>query len=198
MKYSKLNIDYYNNNAHIEARNQLAKSFTDIHHWWYKSVEGKKRILDIGCGVGRDSAYLAANKHEVVSVDPSDEMLEIAGTTFPALRGHLINDKLPTLECIDYGKFDIIICSSVFHLLPVESHIDALSRLKELLKPGGFIALSLKHSPKEAELSNYPIEYNILLNMTRIVGLKVDNFKPTHDHITKNQMFWSNFILTCV
>ncbi len=35
-------------------------------------------ILDVGAGTGRDSAWLAAEGHRVVAVEPSNAMLKIA------------------------------------------------------------------------------------------------------------------------
>ena len=36
------------------------------------------RVLDVGCGDGRDSAWLAGLGHDVVAFDPSSEMIERA------------------------------------------------------------------------------------------------------------------------
>ena len=39
---------------------------------------GRLRILDIGCGDGRDSIWLAGMGHDVVAIDPAGAMLEAA------------------------------------------------------------------------------------------------------------------------
>ena len=196
MKFSQLNIDYYNNNAKIEAHNQLSKTFNDIHHWWYKSVTEKKRILDIGCGIGRDCAFLHNQNHEITGVEPSEIMCEMAKEHHPTLADNILVDKLPDLSENEYGKFDIIICSSVFHLIPSESHLDSLIRIKSLLSNNGFVVLSLRHAPKEDNICNYPTEYTSLLKLVDIANLKLEKYKPTHHPNTKNQIFWSNFILS--
>jgi len=46
--------------------------------WWTYMMEGADRILDVGCGFGFPSFYLASCGHEVVGVDPSPSQIAVA------------------------------------------------------------------------------------------------------------------------
>lgn len=196
MNFSHLNINYYNDNDIHEAENQLSKTFLEIHSWWYKAlIKDHINILDIGSGAGRDAEFLASEKHQVTCIEPSQGMRRILTDRLPEFKNKTLDDTLPELRKYDYGKYDLIICSSVFHLIPPESQFKSLLRMAELLKEDGTVVISLKHMPKEQNKNNYPTEYNFFMDCAQAAGLHVTHFKPTHDNQDKHYFYWSNFIL---
>ncbi len=46
--------------------------------WWNVMMEGVHRILDVGCGFGFPSFYLASCGHDVVGIDPSPSEIAMA------------------------------------------------------------------------------------------------------------------------
>ena len=112
------------------------------------SLEGK-RVLDLGCGSGRDVyalAQLVGPKGEVVGVDMTPEQLAVARahsgwhtkkfglktSNVRFLEGYIEN--LPALD-LKPGSFDVIVSNCVINLSP-----DKLAVLKgayDLLRPGG-------------------------------------------------------------
>jgi ubiquinone/menaquinone biosynthesis C-methylase UbiE len=46
--------------------------------WWAVALEGAARVLDVGCGFGFPSFYLASCGYEVVGVDPSPSQIAVA------------------------------------------------------------------------------------------------------------------------
>src|SRR3984893_9285327 len=54
-------------------------------------------ILDIGSGTGRDAAWLAAQGHRVVAVEPTDAMRIPAMALHVSPRIEWLNDSLPDL-----------------------------------------------------------------------------------------------------
>jgi SAM-dependent methyltransferase len=66
------------------------------------------RALDAACGTGRVTARLAATGHEVVGVDQSTEMLDLARTKVPA--AELRSGRLEALP-VDDASFDLVTCS---------------------------------------------------------------------------------------
>lgn len=49
-----------------------------------QNLKGQK-ILDVGCGYGRDSAYFASYQHEVTGIDISHEGIKIARNCYPEI-----------------------------------------------------------------------------------------------------------------
>lgn len=91
------------------------------------------RILDVGCGAGRQAVALMAGGHEVVGIDPSPGAIEIA-------RERGVQAILGTLEDdFDLGIFDtVLMLGNNLGLLADRQHASVvLRRLAEAVRPGG-------------------------------------------------------------
>lgn len=95
---------------------------------------------DIGCGAGRDTAWLYANGYPAVGYDASEGLLERARLAFP--QGVFKTASLPELREIEDGTFDNVLCETVIMHLPVAQIAPACWHLVALLKPGGMLYLS--------------------------------------------------------
>ena len=95
---------------------------------------------DIGCGSGREVAFLAAGGFDVTGYDASDALLEQARLRYPKLRFE--SALLPALAGLADGSFDNVLCETVIMHLPRPLIAAAVERLIELLKPDGVLYLS--------------------------------------------------------
>lgn len=110
---------------------------------------GARRVLDFGGGATPPVLYLAARGCEVLSLDVDPRLAE-ATNRFGrrhgwALRGSthdLVTAPLPA-DLAGPGPFDAAISFSVFEHLPVSAQTTAMRRLAELLRPGGYLALTI-------------------------------------------------------
>ena len=101
------------------------------------------RILDLGCGAGDDcKAYIRMGAKEVVGVDISEKMLEVAKEKN--------GDPAITYLCMpmeDIGKleggFDLVVSSLALHY--VEDFKGVVSNVNRLLSPGGLFIFSQEH-----------------------------------------------------
>lgn len=102
------------------------------------------RILDVGAGMGRVAAALAARGHEVVAVEPYAPLVEQARATYPDL-AVLEADalELAPARLSDAGHptaYDLVVCvGNVMVLLAEGTEREVLSGLRALLAPGGRI-----------------------------------------------------------
>ncbi len=118
-----------------------------------QQLEGAK-ILDLGCGAGRDCYVLSKLVGEngyVVGVDMTDEQLEVANkyieyhtkefgynsSNVEFKKGYI--EKLDELG-LEEGSFDIIVSNCVINLSPYKDQV--LKGAYKLLKPGGEIYFS--------------------------------------------------------
>jgi SAM-dependent methyltransferase len=104
------------------------------------------RILDAGCGSGRDSRHFLQQGYEVVAFDASGEMCRLAST----LIGQTVHQK--GFDDIDWvSEFDgIWACASLLHLR--RNSIDSvLHKLRRALKPNGVMFVSFKLRDEEWE-----------------------------------------------
>lgn len=102
------------------------------------------RIVDAGCGGGRNLVYLLREGYEVHGVDASVEAVEsvrqMAGTLAPRLP--VGNFQMAGIEAMPFADAfaDVVMCNSVLHFARDEAHFDAMVRgLWRVLRPGGLL-----------------------------------------------------------
>jgi SAM-dependent methyltransferase len=97
------------------------------------------RVLDIGCGAGRDSIFFAKNGFEVIAVDISEVGLQ--NLRFEAeIQG--VGDKITTIcgniQNIDLpGEFDIIFSNYCFHFFKPKDRYAIIKKIQRHTKAGG-------------------------------------------------------------
>ncbi len=105
-------------------------------------VEGK-RVLDLGCGAGQLSHFLAERgAREVVGVDISERMLELARLEWshPA-----VTYRRDSIDAVQFGagQFDVIVSSLAFHY--IEDWPALCASMATWLAEDGVLAFSTEH-----------------------------------------------------
>lgn len=102
-----------------------------------------KKVLDIGCGGGRNLYYFLQNNYEVFGVDQSGDAVNAVRILSAALAPGNPPENFSVANADDllYGDetFDLVISSAVLHFARNEGHFDGM--VKEafrVLKPGGY------------------------------------------------------------
>ncbi len=132
-------LDYYNvHSAEFLART-VDRPMAEIYAHFLPHVLKGGRILDAGCGSGRDSKAFSALGYKVSAFDASRAMVQAA----TELTG--LDVKLLRFEDLFFeAEFDgVWACASLLHL-PQSELIDALFRLQRALTLGGVLYASFK------------------------------------------------------
>lgn len=161
------NIEYYNINA---ASFVAGTQNVDMSLWRDKFesyVADGGRVLDAGCGSGRDSKAFIQHGFSVVAFDASGEMCKAAS--------ELIGQEVWQMKFQEIAfdeEFDgIWACASLLHV-PYEELPDVMNKLNKALKPSGVIYVSFKYgdgkmTKGERTFSNFTeISVEKLLNDT--------------------------------
>jgi protein-L-isoaspartate O-methyltransferase len=114
-------------------------SFADVHRpVLHLLPTAPCRVLDIGSGPGRDAAALAAMGHEVVAVEPVDELRMAAMAMYPSPSIEWIDDALPDLTSpAQSPAFDLVMATAVWMHLDLAERRRAMPRLAASAKRGG-------------------------------------------------------------
>jgi 2-polyprenyl-3-methyl-5-hydroxy-6-metoxy-1,4-benzoquinol methylase len=101
------------------------------------------RALDIGCGTGNYSIYLAEKGFEVTGVDISGKAISIATERARGkrLEIHFIEADVLRLEDSVEGAFDFILDYSILHHIPLEHTKRYAEQFTRLLSKGGKLLL---------------------------------------------------------
>jgi len=102
------------------------------------------RVVDAGCGYGRNLVHLLRDGAEVFAVDANAEAVEhvraLAAELAPGLPGE--NFQVAAVEAMPFedGFADVVICNSVLHFARDEEQFLAMvTELWRVLRPGGLL-----------------------------------------------------------
>lgn len=118
----------------------------------------KGTVLDIGCGQGRDSLFLAEQGYNVTAIDASEvgikQMLEYA-----SLKNLNVTGVVADFYTYEVTKtYDVVVLDSILHFAKadLEKELALLERLSSSLAVGGIICLFVhKSSSKEKQLKGF-------------------------------------------
>jgi SAM-dependent methyltransferase len=119
---------------------------------------GRCRVLDVACGVGYGSRFIASECGcEVVGVDRDPEALKLATSRFSYPSVSFIADDCHTLDkCGCKEQFDAIVCFETIEHLAEPWRF--LSRCAQLLRPSGVVIIS---TPNRSVSGHSNWEYHV-------------------------------------
>jgi SAM-dependent methyltransferase len=95
---------------------------------------------DIGCGSGREVAWLNANGYPAAGFDASEGLLAEARRRYPDLK--FVDAELPDLAGVVAEMYDNVLCETVIMHLDRALVAPAVRRMFEIVKTGGVFYLS--------------------------------------------------------
>ncbi len=168
------------------------------------------RVLDAGCGYGRNIVYLLQAGCDVCAVDANDDAVssvrEFAASVAPALPAS--NFRVETVEAMTFpdASADVVISSAVLHFARDDAHFDAMVRACwRVLRPGGLFFSRLASStclpgvrPIRGRVSllpdgseRYLVDEHQLIDLTaRLGGVLADPLKTTLVHGQRAMTTW--------
>ncbi|GAB2975203.1 class I SAM-dependent methyltransferase [Nocardioides montaniterrae] len=116
-------------------------------------VRREARILDVGSGMGRISAYLRACGHDVLATEPDPALAEQSRRTYPDVE--VLPHEILGLSPAAVGTFDLlVVVGNVMVYVGEDTEVACLTRLRELLAPGGriLVGFHLRQGPSTARV----------------------------------------------
>jgi SAM-dependent methyltransferase len=142
--YSQSTTAFYNDHASEFCGNTVGVDMSELYVPFLREIPDGGRILDAGCGSGRDSLAFMTKGYQVVSMDASSEMVTATSrlTGRPAL--------LMRFDEIRFNAdFDgIWACASLLHVAQQDLP-STVARMVTALKPGGVFYVSYKYGDVE-------------------------------------------------
>lgn len=101
------------------------------------------RVLDIGCGKGRDLAVLLEMGFAAYGLEPHDAMRTRAIELHPQLAQRIAGAALPAIGQPFGGGFDAILCSAVLMHLPEAALPASIAAFSAVLRPQARILMAV-------------------------------------------------------
>ena len=139
-------LQYYNLHADAFAADTVCVDFHETQNRFLQYLPDHARILDFGCGAGRDTVYFLEHGYSVDAVDGSEAMCRTAKELTGIPVRQMFFQELDAVEEYD----GIWACASVLHL-PRGELCGVLSRMICALKSSGIMYLSFKYGTFEGE-----------------------------------------------
>lgn len=143
-----LTLETYDLIAKDYAKNGLASATKPEEAIFIKMLAPGQKILDVGCGFGRNLKAFLEYGLNTYGFDGSNELLKIAKAQAPKAKLQFLDlrEKLPYED----NFFDAIWARNSLHHLEPHDLDQALNELRRVLKPNGIIFIEWKEGKKAA------------------------------------------------
>jgi SAM-dependent methyltransferase len=194
---------------------RLREEFGDIDVYLFdqllrgRIVSGMK-VLDAGCGAGRNLVFLMRAGFDVWGVDESPEAIEhvrqLARNITPRLDADRFRVELVESMSLDDGSMDVVISSAVLHFARDETHWDAMvHEMWRVLAPGGMLFARLATTVAQTRLqplgggryvmpdgdTRFLVTHERLIEVTNALGGSLlDPLKSTVVHDQRSMGTW--------
>lgn len=139
-------LDYYNENARDYINSTKNVEFAGMQDKFLGFLKPGNRVLDFGCGSGRDIKYFLEKGFQVDAVDGAIEFVKLASEYTGVQVKQMLFQELD----VD-GIYDgIWACSSILHL-PGKELEDVLGKMAKALVSRGIAYISFKYGDWEGE-----------------------------------------------
>lgn len=139
-------LEYYNEHAKAFADSTANLEFTEFQDKFLSYIKPGARVLDFGCGSGRDTKYFLNKGYQVDAIDGSSELVKMASEYAQIEVKQMLFQELQAV-----GVYDgIWACSSILHLTGDEL-ADVMERMEKALVSKGIIYMSFKYGTEENE-----------------------------------------------
>lgn len=157
-------IDFHNAIANqFDRKYESSAAFLQRFRVWtdlfdrYVKITGY--VLDLGCGSGVFSQYLAEKGCRVIGIDGSAAMIALANQKKTSANVQYVRQTLPLADPTMYEQQDVVIMSSLLEYLNDTEQI--LQQVSNLLRPNGLFFVSMPN-----RLSLYRQIERILFQLT--------------------------------
>lgn len=184
-------ITYYNQNAEEYFNKTVNVSMQALYDQFEAYLNPGDKILDLGCGSGRDSKYFLSKGYEVVSVDGSIEMCRLAAKY---LCKEARNITFNELDYVD--EFNAVwACASLLHVDSGEL-LEVFARIRKALRDKGLIYASWKYGYMEyINNGKYytDLNENSLVELFDSSSFSIEKLWITEDNLLRGEK-WINII----
>ena len=148
-------LDYYQRNAKDFFSQTINVDMQNVYQPFLEylpkpHLANQQKILDVGCGSGRDSVFFANQGFEVVAIDGSQNVIDLAKQTDTRIDWQCLRFDEIAKQSWQNQFTGIWACASLLHM-PFDDLPKILNDLIRCLKSDGILYASFKYGDSERE-----------------------------------------------
>ena len=173
---------------YYQTQNLFGEPYPELIDF-YAAIKSKGKLLDVGCGQGRDSIALARLGFEVTGIDYSkvgiEQLNKIARKENLPLQG-IVSD---IYQYSNYHEFDFVLLDSMFHFgkREKEKETGLLKRIIDQVKPDTQITICIQDSGNKVAVLNGILSEESVIEIVDRVELLYEFKDEASNHRSKTK-----------
>jgi len=182
------------------VRRYESADVTELQAFLAASFPPGASLLELGCGSGRDAAFMLASGFDVTASDAVQEMIDAAAACHAALAGRLCRLCLPRDLTPSLGPFDgVYAVATLMHLTRPDIE-DVFSRIRHILVPEGRLFFSVPMQRDDVQADECDAKGRRFTAMTRTAwtglcrdsGFDIITCTVSSDGLGRESFTWLN------
>lgn len=189
-----MSLNYYRQHAQAFFDGTVGVDMAALYAPFTARLKPGARVLDAGCGSGRDSKAFVAMGYQVEAFDASAELVKLASAHAGIDVQQMTFNDVNAVQIYD----GIWCCASLLHVTLAELP-GVMQRLAVTLKPGGVWYVSFKYGDNEREKDGRQFtdmnEAGLQALIAALPGISVASLWTTQDVRPERDERWLNAVL---
>lgn len=117
---------------------------SDFAKYILKYLESGKKLIELGCGNGRDAIFLSNNKIDVVAVDQCESSINNFKSSVSSDNIDFVADDFIETKLLEKESFDYVYSRFTLHSISEEQENKLINRVYEALKKDGLLLIEVR------------------------------------------------------
>ena len=189
-------LDFYNKNAMELSCKYESAQMEFIHSLLLKTFPQKSSLLELGCGSGRDAAFMVSNGFKLTAIDGSAEMIRMALLHHPQLNGFLYKKRIP--DELDFAEesFDGIYSIAMLMHFSYSELTVIFEKINCMMKKKSKFLFSVSVNRKQDDTERYFNKFtkNDWIELGKKYNMKILFLHISDDGLGREEIQW----FTCI
>ena len=194
-------INYYEENANSLISRYESADVSEVQQLLLQTFGKNSKLLEIGCGSGRDASFMTRNDFNIIAIDGSKNMIEEAKKIHPELSNKLFYKTLA--NDLEFNQtFDGIYSIATLMHLSENDLKNTLSKIYNLLNQNSKFLLSVSLFRDDIDESGFDdkgrfflvLSFEEWINLLENVGFKILDTKTNSDGLGRGGIEWLTLV----
>lgn len=195
-------LNYYETDSRNLSFRYENANIREVQQLLLQTFEPNSKLLEIGCGSGRDASFMIEKGYDVIAIDGSKNMIEEAKKIHPELSEKLFHKTLP--NDLEFNQtFDGIYSIATLMHLSENDLKNTLSKIYNLLNENGKFLMSVSLFRDDIDENGFDnkgrfflvLSFETWINLLENVGFKILDTKSNSDGLGRGGIEWLTMVV---